>query len=165
MRSLRLAACLVAVAACGLIKFDVEQPIPEQMVPGSPLGAALPVAGLFSVPLQVDIDGSVKSHGAGAASGAYLKTVTLSITAPAGETFAFLDRVSLSIAGPGQPDKEIATLSPVPAQGTITLAPAARVNLLPYIKAGTATITAKAGGHLPAKDVKFDGKVVITIEI
>jgi hypothetical protein len=163
MRALRLAACLVAVAGCGLIKFDVDQAIPEQTVPGSPLGALLPPM-LFSVPLQVDLEGSAKAHGAGAASGAYLKSVTLTVTAPPGETFAFLDSITLSITAPGQTEVELAKLAPVPAAGAVTLSPAARVNLLPYIKSG-ATITTKAVGRPPAQDIKFNGKVVITIEV
>jgi hypothetical protein len=163
MRALRLAACLVAVAACGLIKFDVDQSIPEQTIPGSPLGAALPPT-LFTIPLQVDIDSSLKAHGAGAASGAYLKAVTLTVTAPPGATFDFLDSISLSIASPGQMEVELTRLSPVPAGGTVTLTPSARVNLLPYIKSG-ATITTRAVGRPPAQEIKFNGKVTITIEV
>jgi hypothetical protein len=152
------------MAGCGLIKFDVDQNIPEQTIPGSPLGAVLP-AMLFSVPLQVDIDSGLKAHGAGAASGAYVKTVTLTITAPPGETFSFLDSISLSIAAPGQQEVEIAALSSVPAAPTITLAPTGRVNLLPYIKGGSATITTRATGRVPTQDLKFNGKVTITVEI
>jgi len=63
----------------------------EQTVPGSPLGALLPSSGLFSMPLQIDIEGSTKARGTGAATAAYLKSMTLTITAPSGATFAFLD--------------------------------------------------------------------------
>ena len=90
--------------------------------------------------------------------------MTLTVIAPPGETFAFLQSISLSIAAAGLPDQQIASLSPVPAQGTISLDPTPGVNLLPYIKSA-ATITATASGHVPARDVTFNGKLVITIKI
>jgi hypothetical protein len=164
MRVVRLAPVIALVLGCGLINFDVEQAIPEQTVPGSPLAALLPPA-LFTVPLQVDLASSIKAHGTGPATAATLKSLTLTITAPPGETFSFLDSIAITIASPGMPEREIARLSPVPAEATIALAPAPNVNLLPYIESGTTTITAAAVGRAPARDIKFDGRVVITIKI
>jgi hypothetical protein len=154
---------LLTVAACGLVSFDVEQPIPEQTIPGSPLGALLP-PGLFSLPLQVDLESSTKAHGTGAASSAHLKALTLTIIDPPGETFAFLDGITITIAAAGQPQRQIASLMPVPKASSIDLKPDANVDLLPYIKAG-ATISATATGRTPARDVKLNGKVVITIKV
>jgi hypothetical protein len=163
MRLARLAPFLVLVPACGLIGFDVEQAIPEQTIPGSPLAGLLP-AGLFKIPLQVDLASSTKAHGTGPATSATLKSLTLTITAPPGETFSFLDSISITIASPGQPEREIARLSPVPAAATIALSPVPNVNLLPYIESG-ATIAAAGSGQAQTRDIKFDGRVVITIKI
>jgi hypothetical protein len=154
---------LLALAGCGLVKFDVGEDIPAQTIPGSPLGSLLP-ASLFSLPLHIDVDSSAKAHGAGVATSAYLKSLGFTVTMPAGDTFAFLDSISIKISATGLPEKEIATLSPVPSATTIQLHPTANVDLLPYLKAGP-TITASAGGHVPAHDVTFDGKLVVTIKI
>jgi hypothetical protein len=152
-----------AAAGCGLVSFDVEQPIPEQTIPGSPLGALLP-PGLFSLPLQVDLESSTKAHGTGAASSAHLKALTLTITDPPGETFAFLDGITITISAAGQTPRQIATLMPVPKTSSIDLKPEPNVDLLPYIKSG-ATISATATGRTPARDVKLNGKVVINIKV
>jgi hypothetical protein len=163
MRARRWLIALVALAGCGLVKFDLDQDIPAQTVQGSPLGALLPPS-LFSLPLTIDVETGAKSHGSGVATSAYLKSLTFTVTNPPGDTFDFLDSVSIKISAAGLPEKEIATLSPVPKASTIQLKPTPNVDLLPYIKAGP-TMTATAGGHLPPHDVTFDGKVVVTIKI
>jgi hypothetical protein len=160
---MRALVMLTLTAGCGLVSFDVDQPIPEQTVPGSPLGALLP-AGLFSLPLQVDLQSATKAQGTGPATAAYLKVVTLTVTDPANETFAFLDSITVSISAAGQPERQIASLSPVPKAGRIDLKPEPGVNLLPYIQSG-AGISAKATGRSPARDVKFKGNVVITVKV
>jgi hypothetical protein len=157
-----IAAALVL--ACGLVSFDVERPIPEQSVPGSPIAALLP-EGLFQIPLQIDIESSVKAHGASAASSAHLKSLTLTITDPPGETFGFLDSITITIAADGQPTRELATLSPVPKAGTISVTPTPGLDILPYVKAGATNLKASAAGHAPSRDLKFNGKVVVNIKV
>jgi hypothetical protein len=154
---------IVLLVACGLVSFDVGQDIPEQTVPGSPLGALLP-PGLFNFPLQVDIEGSTRARGTGPATAAYLKSMTLTITSPAGASFSFLENITISIASPGQPETKIASLAPVPAQGTIALTVVSNVNLLPYLNSG-ATISGTATGRAPAQDTNFNGHLVVTIKI
>jgi hypothetical protein len=165
LRSLVLASSLLFVGiGCGLLKFDLDQDIPAQTIQGSPLGSLLP-ASLFAIPLTIDVDGSAKARGAGVATSAYLKALGFTVTMPAGDNFDFLDSVSIKLSAPGQTEKVIATLSPVPkGSTTIQLSPAPNVDLLPYLKAGP-TMTASAGGHLPPHDVTFDGKLTITIKI
>jgi hypothetical protein len=159
----RLTVLLLVFGACGLVSFDVGQDIPAQTVPGSPLGALLP-PGLFNMPLQIDLEGSTKARGTGPATAAYLKSMTLTITSPAGGTFSFLDSITISIASPGQPETKIASLAPVPAQATIALTVVPNVNLLPYLNGG-ATISGTATGHAPAQDTTFNGHLVVTIKI
>jgi hypothetical protein len=163
MTRARLLLGFLALAGCGLVKFDIDEDIPAQTIQGSPIGALLP-ASLFSLPLHIDVDSSVKAHGTGVATSAYLKSLGFTVTMPAGDTFDFLDSISIKLAAPGLPEKEIAVLSPVPKATTIQLQPTPNVDLLPYLKAGP-TMTATAGGHLPAHDVTFDGKLVVTIKI
>jgi hypothetical protein len=159
-----VAGMLVGSASgCGLLSFDVSQDIPQQTVPGSPLGALLPVS-LFAIPMNVDIRSETAGHGTGPANSVTLSSVTLTVTSPAGATFDFVDSIIINVSAPGLPDVEIARLQPVPGTSTISIPPDAGIDLLPYINAG-ATITASASGHMPASDTTFVGKVVVTVHV
>ena len=52
--------CLFVVGACGVTDFDIDQPIPEQRVQGSPLPG--PLATLFPVPLNLDLSSQIKAR-------------------------------------------------------------------------------------------------------
>lgn len=159
----KLALPLMLAIGCGLVSFDVEQPIPEQTVQGSPLGTLLP-AGLFSFPLDIDLEASTKAQGTGPAQSAELKAISLAITAPAGETFDFLDTLTIKVSASGQPEREVARLGNVPPQANISLEVVPGVDLLPYIKAGS-TLKAEASGSMPRQTVRFNGKVVVRVKV
>jgi hypothetical protein len=92
---------------------------------------------------------------------------SLTLATHSSATFEFLSSIAISISASGGanlPQKEIARLQPVPAASTIAIPATPGVDLLPYIKQG-ATITATASGHMPASDVSFDGRVVITVHL
>jgi hypothetical protein len=167
MRARTLIAPLAAAllfGGCGLVSFDVSQDIPAQTITGSPLGALLP-ASLFAIPMNVDLSSATASHGTGPASSVTLSSLTLTVTAPAGGTFDFVDSISIDLSASGLPDTEIAKLAPVPrGKNSISIPPTPGVDLLPYINAG-ATIKASASGHLPAQDTTFVGKVVVTVHV
>jgi hypothetical protein len=161
-RLLALTAALLATG-CGLIGFDVEQPIPEQRVPGSPLGGLLPVS-VFAFPLSIDIQQQTKAMNTGPATGAYLKVISLKVVTPPSETFGFLDSLSVVISADGLPETEVAKLAPVPKTAAISLNLVPRVNLLPYLQKA-ATMKASASGRAPSTDVTFNGRVVVNVEI
>ena len=158
-----LAALALLASGCGLIGFDVEQPIPEQRVPGSPLGGLLPVS-VFAFPLNIDIQQHTKAMNTGPATAAYLKVISLKVVAPASETFGFLDSLSVVISADGLPETDVAKLSPVPKTGQISLDLVPRINLLPYLQKA-ATMKASASGRAPTQDVTFNGRVVVNVEI
>jgi len=157
------AAALGLAPGCGMIGFDVTEKVPPQTVQGSPLGALLP-PGLFQIPLNIDLAARTKAMGTGPASSAHLKALSLAITSPAGETFEFLDELSVSVSGQGLETKQVARSSPVPAQSRISLEVFPNVDLLPYISKG-ATLVATAQGHMPARTITFDGEVVVRVEV
>jgi len=159
------AALLASASGCGLLSFDVDQDIPAQTVPGSPLGALLPVS-LFAIPMNVDISAETAAHGTGPASSVTLSSISLTVMSPSGATFDFVDSIAIRIsaADGSLPEIEIARLQPVPGAASISVPPEGGVDLLPYIKAG-ATITASASGHMPASDTTFAGKVVVTVHV
>ena len=151
------------LAGCGLVEFDVDQPIPEQTVQGSPIPNVLPL-GLFQIPLDIDLEAATKARGTGPASAAFLKSVSLEVRSPESGNFEFLDQVTISVAAEGLPTRELAKLDPVPTQRRIELGILGEIDLLPYIKKG-AKLSATAAGHLPPTTTKFDGKVVIRVKV
>jgi hypothetical protein len=174
MRSLALWMTVVATAAtsgCGAISFDVSQSVPEQSVPGSPLGGLLPSFLPQPFPVTIDVKQETAKRSTGPATSANLKRVTFQITphASPSESFDFVDEIHIFVA-PAQANSslamvEIARLAPVPkGQTRIELEIVPGVDLLPYINAGAA-ISATATGHQPAGTVTYDGSIVVTVHI
>ena len=167
-----VAAASVASAGCGAISFDVSQSVPEQEVPGSPLGGLLPSFLPQPFPVTIDVEQETAKRSTGPARSANLKSVKFEITphdAPSGN-FDFVDEIHIFVApasssGSSLPSVEIANLQPVPqGQTTISLTIVPGVDLLPYINAG-ASISATASGHSPPATVTYDGTVTVTIHI
>jgi hypothetical protein len=153
---------LLSQAGCGLVGFDVEEKIPEQQVPGSPLGGLLPLS--FAFPLSIDLESQTKAQGTGPARSASLKTLELSILAPEGTTFEFLDTIRIDISAEGIEARTIARLDDVPSQARISLTVVSDVDLLPFIRKG-ALLKATATGRVPQQTVRFEGRVVIHIRV
>lgn len=155
---------LVPAASCGLVAFDVAQPVPEQVVPGSPIGGlGLPLT-LFEIPFDVDLEAQTKAQGTGPARSVRLKQVTLVTTNPSGATFSFLEALTLHVSAEGLAEQEIARLLQVPAQKEISLEVLPDVELLPYVKKG-AKLRASAKGRMPAQDTTIAGKVVLRVKV
>ena len=167
MRRWSFLAVLALLTSCGSIRFNLEQPIAEQKVPGNLLGGVLP--NFFPNPfkLTIDVKAETEKRGTGPATAAFLTSLVLNAT-PAGNpsgTFDFLDEVHVLVEAPGQPKVEVATLKPVPrGQTSVSFTIVPDVNLLPYVNAG-ATMSTTATGTQPAKDFTFDGKAVFEIRI
>jgi hypothetical protein len=162
-RTLIAAALLLLPAGCGKIGFDIDHKLPEQQVQGSPLGGILPLT-VFEFPLMIDLESQTKAQGTGPAHSASLKSLELAVTSPSGETFDFLESITIGISAQGLEPRDVASLTPVPAQPRISLKTVPEVDLLPYIQKG-ATMKASASGNLPRQTVRFDGTVVIRIRI
>jgi hypothetical protein len=174
-KALALAATItasLATAGCGLISFDVSQSVPEEQVPGSPLGGLLPSFLPQPFPITIDVQQETAKRSTGPARSANLKSVSFAITphdAPSGN-FDFVDEIHIFVApssssGSSLPMAEIANLAPVPTgQTTIELTIVPSIDLLPYINAG-ASISATASGHSPPQTVTYDGTVVVTIHL
>ncbi len=165
-------AFTVAAAGCGALSFDVSQGVPEQQVPGRPLGGLLPSFLPQPFPVTINVQQETQKRSTGPASSANLKQVEFQITphnAPSGN-FDFVDEIHIYVAPSSSsssslPMVEIANLKPVPkGQMTSDLAIVPGVDLLPYINAG-ASISASASGHQPPQTVTYDGTVVVTVHI
>jgi hypothetical protein len=162
-----LVAVVLLMSACGALGFDVSQPIPQQTIQGSALGALLPSFLPSPFAITINVKQEEQQHNTGPATAANLKSLSFQALPhgmPNGN-FDFVDEIHIFVAASNLPMLEIATLRPVPkGLTTLDLTVVPGVNLLPYINAG-ATISAQASGHQPAQDFSYDGTVVITIRI
>lgn len=166
-----VAALALVVAGCGAIPFDVSQNIPEQQVPGSPLGGLLP--SILPSPFAVTINAQqeTEKRNTGPAKSVTLKSIVFAATPhdkPSG-TFDFVDEIHVYVApsssGSSLPMTEIARKAPVPkGQTNLSLDVVPGVELLPYVDGG-ATISATATGRQPAGTFTYDGVVTVTIHI
>jgi len=167
---LLLAVCLVSASACGsVLDFDVDQDVPEQIVQGSSLPG--PLAGLFPIPIRVDIQSKIAAQETGPIDRVVLASMHLDVTAterPDGDEddWAFIDRVDLYV----ESSKEGTTLPRVKvgsavAPGAVTrleFEPEKDVNLLPYINEGC-ELTAEASGDAPGDDISYAGVATFTV--
>ncbi|MCS6913670.1 MAG: hypothetical protein RMK29_13530 [Myxococcales bacterium] len=156
-------------SACGTLRFEVGQDLPEQRVPGSPVGGLLPSFVPSPIPLTIDLRAETERRNTGPARSVQLSSLVLHATpqeAPSG-TFDFLDEVRIYIAARdgSRPRVEIARLVSVPrGQVRLELTVVPEVELLPYLNAG-AEITATARGTQPRRDVTFAGRIELTVRV
>lgn len=166
-----LALAVAVVAGCGVIHFDVSQPVPEQTVQGSPLGGLLPSFLPQPFPVTIDVESETQKRDTGPARSANLKSIVFTATPhgmPSGN-FDFVDAIHIYIEPSSStsslPKVEIARAQPVPKGRTsLSLDVVPGIDLLPYINAG-AKLSATATGTQPAQDFTYDGVVTITIHI
>ena len=161
--------CLFVVGACGVTDFDIDQPIPEQRVQGSPLPG--PLAALFPLPLDIDISQRIKEMDTGPIGSVTLAKLALTITAtsrPTGDSddWSFVDSVHVFVksskSGSTLPRVEIAHVT---APGMVTAMPfdiVPGVDLNPYINEGS-VVEGESSGRLPPDDVSYDGNGLFTV--
>lgn len=158
----------LALAGCDLVAFDVDQPIREQTVQGSALPR--PLAGLFTIPLDLDLTAQIRAQDTGPVDRVELASMSLAITAtarPSGDAddWSFIDDIEVfvrpSADGSSLPRVRIAHATAPGAVTTLRFA-VDDVDLLPYVDQG-AIVESSASGRQPADDVSFDGAAVFTV--
>jgi hypothetical protein len=161
MRSLAL-ACVI-VCGCSIADFDLDQPVPEQMVQGS--GIPGPLASLFPLPLSLDLATQIKAHDTGPIDSVTLSELSLTITKtdePSGDTddWSFVQTVTVTVEStkPGStlPKVQIASASSPGAVQTIRFVVDESVNLKPYIDEGS-KVESSGSGTVPPDDVSYAG--------
>jgi hypothetical protein len=159
---------LIALAGCGVTDFDIDQPIIEQRVTGSPLPG--PLAVLFPLPLDINISQRIKEMETGPIDSVTLSSLALTITAtamPSGDTdtWDFVDEVHVYVksskSGSALPRVEIANVN-APGAVTTMQFKVKDVNLQPYVEEGS-VVEGESAGRLPQDDVTYSGKGVFTV--
>ena len=155
----RAALLLVVLCACHpTIDFDLTQSGTVNIPGGGPAG--VPLALTLPLPELQNVDTSslqgfpssrtAKDH----IQSARAKKITLTVTSPAGRDLSFLSNVALSISAPGQQAKKFAHLSPFPASSSADLQ-LDDVELAPYLKADSFSITTDVAGTSPGRSVSI----------
>jgi len=164
-----LAFILLAASGCGVTDFDVDQPVQEQMISGSPIPGPLQV--LFPIPLNVDISAQIKAKDTGPIDSVTLKSLTLSITKtdePTGDTddWSFVTSVDIFVSstksGSTLPKVKIAHVMNPGAVRDMKFELDAGVNLKPYIDEGS-SVDGQSSGNAPADDVSYNGLATFTV--
>jgi hypothetical protein len=167
-RAASLVAATLLLGGCSVLDFDVSRHIPQQRIPGSPLGGTLasvfPGAFTFSLDLQAE----AKAHDTGPIGSVHLKSMTLVID-PSSPTrnFDWLHELHVFIESTRQGSTlqrvEIARLAPVPTGvTTLDLQVVGNVDVKPYVDEGP-RITSTASATVTPQDVVFDGTIVFRV--
>lgn len=160
-----LAMCVIAgsVTACGIADFDVSQAVPSQTIPGSSVPA--PLAGIFPLPLNLDLDSKIKSHDTGPIDSVTLSSLTLQITSTGGD-WSFVSKIDVFVesakAGSTLPKTKIASVASPGAVRSLAFDVDGSVNLKPYIEEGS-QVDSSGTGTQPTQDVTFNGTSVFTV--
>ena len=154
---------VMAVAGCGITDFDVDQPVPAQTIQGS--GIPAPLAAIFPLPLNLDLESKIKAKDTGPIDSVTLSSLTLHITSSGGD-WSFVTSVDVFVAsskaGTALPKVKIASVSSPGAVQTLTFNVEHGVNLKSYIDEGS-QVDSNGSGTQPTHDVSFDGNGVFTV--
>ncbi|HET9622090.1 MAG TPA: hypothetical protein VFP84_12030 [Kofleriaceae bacterium] len=159
-----LIACMVtALAGCGALDFDVSQNVPAQTVQGSGLPA--PLASVFPIPLNLDINSKIKQQNTGPIDSVTLSSLHLEITSTGGD-WSFVSSIDVFVestkAGTTLPKVKIASVSKPGAVRAFDFQVNGDVNLKPYIDEGS-QVDSNGAGTQPTQDITFDGKATFTV--
>ena len=163
------ALVLVALAGCSIADFDIDQSVPEQRVPGSPIPG--PLQALFPLPIDLDLSAKIKEQTTGPIGSVSLSSLELTITPTAmtggdKDDWGFVQEIHVFVkssqSGSSLPRAEIAHVTSPGAVTTMTFVVETKVNLDPYVNEGS-VIETTGSGTAPSDDVTYDGKAVFTV--
>ena len=152
-----------ALPGCGIADFDIEQPVQPQTIQGSGLPA--PLAAIFPLPLNLDLESKIKAKDTGPIDSVTLSSLTLHITS-SGSDWSFVTHIDVSVSstksGSQLTKVKIASVDSPGAVQTMNFHVESGVNLKPYIDEGS-QVDSSASGTQPTHDVSFDGSGVFTV--
>jgi hypothetical protein len=117
---------------------------------------------------SIDLSQDLKNQGVSKSDvdSVRLRTFSLAIDAPAGQTFDFMDSVSFSVETEGQPKALVAKLDPVPKGSTrIELGVESGLELAPYVVAPSMRMTTSVVGKRPMQQTTIAANLVFDIDV
>jgi hypothetical protein len=168
MRTLTaLAASGLALLGCNpTVSFDTTVQ-GTSTIPGSalgPLSGPLTLTGFNNINFSQQANLANNNTDKGHIDHVRVKSISLTVTSPSGGDLSFLQTLSFSIESPNVPKVEIANLNVFPkGQATVHMA-LDNVDLAPYAKADSLTITSAGTGTSPSQDTTIGITMVLTID-
>ena len=161
------ALALVSLTMCNLDHIDVsvggKATIPKSSLLNTLLGD-LSVAGFGGIDFTQQFQNQGVSKGD--VDAVNLKTFTLTVDAPAGGNFDFIQSIAFFAEASGATKVQIASMDPVPKGKTsLTLTVDAGVDLTPYVVAPSMSITSQVKGSAPSEDTTVDAEVVLDVNV
>ena len=166
MHRVTLLFLVAGIAGCpglGQVAFDVNSQ-GQSTVPGAgPAGGVLnvfPSFGNFNFSQNQTFqnNNTDKSH----VDSAHLSKLTLKVVSPASANLGFLNTVEFDISAPNLPTVRIAEAS-IPANVASVDLSLDAVDIGPYVKADSFSLTTKATGHQPSSDTTLEADLTIHV--
>ncbi len=162
-----LALGMVAAGCSSADNFDV--PInANATIPGATLIDQLLEPFSFGALENIDFSQELKNQGVTKSDvdSVHLQTFTLTVEAPAGQNFDFMDSISFSVETDGQPRTVVAKLDSVPkGVSTITLTVEKNLELAPYVVAPSMRMTTSVVGKRPPQQTTVAAHLVFDIDV
>jgi hypothetical protein len=117
---------------------------------------------------SIDLSQDLKNQGVTKADvdSVHLQSFSLTITAPTGQTFDFMESISFSVETEGQPKALVAKLDSVPKGATkIELTAEKGVELAPYVVAPSMRMTTSVKGKRPMQQTSVDAHLVFDLDV
>ncbi|HEY0190871.1 MAG TPA: hypothetical protein VGC42_07080 [Kofleriaceae bacterium] len=165
MKRLLAVSVVMAVTAtgCGIADFDISQPVPSQTIQGS--GIPGPLAGIFPLPLNLDLDSKIKAKNTGPIDSVTLSSLDLTITSTGGD-WSFVSSIDVFVEstkqGTALPKVKIASVGAPGKVRSLSFKVEDGVNLKPYIEEGS-QVDSNGSGTAPSQDTTFNGTSVFTV--
>jgi hypothetical protein len=165
LRLLATAFAMSVLCACNpTVNFDVSSSSSTQ-IPGASVSFPLNNVSYTSAPIDIaqasgfDSAQTAKDR----IQSAHAKKLTLSVTSPSGANLSFLTSIAVQISAQGLSSVQVAHLSPVPAAPSADLV-LDDVDLAPYLKASSFTLTTTVSGNAPSKTTTVQGDFTVNVE-
>ena len=166
-------ACLVmlacgAITGCsGIDNFSVPVDA-EAKIPAATILDQLLDPLTFGALESIDFTQELKNQGVTKSDvdSVHMQAFSLTIKAPAGQNFDFMDSVSFSVETDGQPKSLVAKMDPVPKGVTaLDLTVEKGLELAPYVVAPSMRMTTSVTGKRPMQETTIGAHVVFDIDV
>lgn len=169
---------LVSAGCAGVVSFDIDRDIEEQVQRGDPIanaaGRIVPdQSPIRPFVLNIDLTAEAMAHRVTGIQRVFLRHLSFTVTATArsspsdNDCWDFIDRIEVQVestrSGSSLPRRTIATAMRPGCVDTLTFSVTSDVDLRPYIEEGIRFVT-HASGIPPADDVSFRGRVTVRAE-
>jgi hypothetical protein len=162
-------ALLAALATCsGLDNFEISEKS-QSMIPGK--SALQTVLGNIGFGQFADLDitqnATLKNQGVtkNQIDSVRMTRLVLTIKAPPGEDFTFLNTLEFFVASDGLEKKRIAHGGSFPVGSSTVELEVDDVDLKPYVVAPSMDITTEANGQPPDQDTTVEAEIVLDVDV